>query len=43
MKNIQSTGDERGPKRWSEQLSWLRAVLQAVQTIAILVRIWQNF
>lgn len=43
MNDIMPPEDRRARHRWSERLSGLRALLQAVQTIAILIRIWQNF
>lgn len=43
MDDMAPSAESRRARRWSERLGWLRAVLQAVQTIAILVRIWQDF
>lgn len=43
MSDIVPSSDNRQPRRWSERLGWLRALLQAVQTIAILIRIWHDF
>ncbi len=42
MSAVRRSDEDPKARRWSEHLSWLRVLLQAVQTIAILVRLSQT-
>lgn len=42
MGNKHTRPGQRSRKRWSERLGWMRTLLLAAQTIAILARVWHD-
>ncbi len=42
MKDTTDRAGDKQSSRWSGRLGWMRTVLQAIQTAAILARVWHD-